>query len=721
MSVVGDGAVKIGAWLVIPEALTLKKGGEEASLRLKAMSLLLYLASRPGDVISRDELIAQVWPETSATDDTLNSTIAQLRKILVADEEVDRYIVTVPKKGYRLAAVVAPVSGPLNAAFAENVLTKRATPSRIALIVAWPSVVIFIVLVIWWAGEKKQADELSSVPRFDARLVASDSAAEVFPSLSHSNEEVVYVRADLDTAQGDIVVKNLLTDHERILNTQPGIYGNPVWSPNDKLIAYLSFTGLNCSVKIVNSGGGPSRNVAPCSAILAGTMRPSLDWLPSGETIIAPQRVAGTDMPALFIVDVESGESSQFSFPPQGVVGDANQKVSPDGSKVAFTRTSTGGDAVGWIDMLTGKETMYPQLLSTVRGLDWSAHNSLLIASDKSGRSEVWRFDIDTGESGWLGIGGHDVSHLDYDMITGSMVLSELETDNNISVRGLADKPIVKSKAEPIFRIDSTADEKTLALSSDGAQLVYTRVFGARTELWVSQLNSNAPDSKQEGRRLLNLENSEIHSLNWSSKNDQLVMEVLKGTVSSIYVYQFSNEHFYRLQTPESVNTYSPVWSADDKDIFYSTHTGSSWPVWRYSLSEQQASTLLSDAGNQLQFDDDHGRLLYSRYAQPGLWAISLDSGFSSDQSPVVEKIVHTPGILFRDWYYESGSVYFTRLSEAISNTIYRQSLVEGTIENYFISNYSISHFDKRGRVLAASEIESPTADVYLYSKYVEE
>lgn len=71
------------------------------------MSVLLELAARGGETVSRAEIISAVWPRGFVTDDVLNRCISQLRAALGDDPKNPAYIATVPRRGYRLVADIA--------------------------------------------------------------------------------------------------------------------------------------------------------------------------------------------------------------------------------------------------------------------------------------------------------------------------------------------------------------------------------------------------------------------------------------------------------------------------------------------------------------------------------------------------------------------------------------------------------------------------------------
>jgi len=84
----------------------LTRAGEVISLRPKATEILVRLVMNAGQLIKRDELLKEVWPDTFVEESNLSQTIFTLRKALGDDRNEPRYIETVPRRGYRFVATV---------------------------------------------------------------------------------------------------------------------------------------------------------------------------------------------------------------------------------------------------------------------------------------------------------------------------------------------------------------------------------------------------------------------------------------------------------------------------------------------------------------------------------------------------------------------------------------------------------------------------------------
>jgi WD40 repeat protein/DNA-binding winged helix-turn-helix (wHTH) protein len=102
-------AFRIGEWMVEPSLNRISRDGNSIQLELKWMDVLVCLAERAGEVVSRIEIIDRVWATEFITDNTLTHTIAELRNNLGDDAQNPSFIETIRGRGYRLIASVKPV------------------------------------------------------------------------------------------------------------------------------------------------------------------------------------------------------------------------------------------------------------------------------------------------------------------------------------------------------------------------------------------------------------------------------------------------------------------------------------------------------------------------------------------------------------------------------------------------------------------------------------
>src|SRR6201996_7017651 len=85
----------------------LKKGDEPIPLGDRALDILIALAERPGEVVTRKDLISTVWPDVTVEEANLRFQMAALRKALGDGRDGARYISNISGRGY---CFVAPVT-----------------------------------------------------------------------------------------------------------------------------------------------------------------------------------------------------------------------------------------------------------------------------------------------------------------------------------------------------------------------------------------------------------------------------------------------------------------------------------------------------------------------------------------------------------------------------------------------------------------------------------
>ena len=135
------------------------RGGETIPVEPKAFRVLLYLLRNPHRLVTKDELLDAVWPDTSVSENSLTRSIALLRRLLGDDTHEPRFIATVPTVGYRLLCKVSLTgdetgeapnsSAPTTPTGTEIKVADQARPAHSARTrLAWLGVAILVAAVI---------------------------------------------------------------------------------------------------------------------------------------------------------------------------------------------------------------------------------------------------------------------------------------------------------------------------------------------------------------------------------------------------------------------------------------------------------------------------------------------------------------------------------------------------------------------------------------------
>jgi TolB-like protein/Tfp pilus assembly protein PilF len=101
---------EFGGYRLETQSGMLFRGSDRVDLPLKAGELLTALVQAEGSVLTREDLLRRLWPDTVVEEGSLTSQISLLRKVLGKGADGQDFIETLPKRGYRLAASVMHVA-----------------------------------------------------------------------------------------------------------------------------------------------------------------------------------------------------------------------------------------------------------------------------------------------------------------------------------------------------------------------------------------------------------------------------------------------------------------------------------------------------------------------------------------------------------------------------------------------------------------------------------
>ena len=99
--------VSFGPFRLLPTQFLLLEDGKPAALGSRALEILIVLLERPGELVSKQELMARVWPNVFVEPANLTVHMSALRRTLRDGRDGNRFIINVPGRGYSFVASVA--------------------------------------------------------------------------------------------------------------------------------------------------------------------------------------------------------------------------------------------------------------------------------------------------------------------------------------------------------------------------------------------------------------------------------------------------------------------------------------------------------------------------------------------------------------------------------------------------------------------------------------
>lgn len=155
-----DRVFTFGPFRLEPASGRLLRDGENVWLTPKSFDALVLLVGNAGRVVSKDQLLKHVWPETFVDESNVTQTVFMLRKALGESRDDRHYIVTVQGKGYRFDAKVAieeADAGPESHFSALPGGGTRISASRYVPVLALCVVVGVVAVVYQWRRTRTHA------------------------------------------------------------------------------------------------------------------------------------------------------------------------------------------------------------------------------------------------------------------------------------------------------------------------------------------------------------------------------------------------------------------------------------------------------------------------------------------------------------------------------------------------------------------------------------
>ena len=335
---------QFGKFQIDAPARTLRREQAIVKLNSRAFDVLLYLVQNPGKVLTRDELLKNVWPDAFVDEHSLAQSISVLRRALEERPGDNCYIVTLPGRGYQFVSTVQVVAPEFVASEGGNTLPEMATvggSDSSGLIFQKHTVETSVIT----SNEEKQLSSSTSQRQPLMRTVAAVLVAVVAVAL------VVRFRAPRRPEPKRELVERQLTAEPPESNIS-----SQAISRDGKFLAYGDFI---------------SKNHLHLLAIDSGEVRdlPSLagyevdDWFPDGNHLLLESDLNGGGLWTLSTWDL--GLRKLWSGPA------SFGTVSPNGSHIAFVND----DREIWLMGADGEEPhriLTVDALERASGLAWS-------------------------------------------------------------------------------------------------------------------------------------------------------------------------------------------------------------------------------------------------------------------------------------------------------------------------------------------------------------
>ncbi|MEN5060180.1 winged helix-turn-helix domain-containing protein [Luteimonas sp. TWI1416] len=658
--------LRVGAGVVDFATREIEMPGARRSVRVtpKALAVLRVLARSSGAVFSRNDLLAEAWPDTMPTDDVLTQAITQLRKAFghgdIGADEGRRYIETIAKSGYRLTVPVSVLELPaLEQASVAHASLEHASPASPVSIDAPPAVhpaaasssapfpsKAEVAAVpgsapawrhaAWWAGavlalvaiglvslmlvarqisgsRPAPTDAAAVVQGKPYRLVTSAAGFELSPSLSPDASRVAYSARTLHDGTplpGPSILIQSTTDSAPQALSVPAAGERddlPVWSPDGGRIAFARWDGAGgCRIMLAAVAVvGQSREIARCD----GSELLSFDWLPDGSGLLFGTMTGSPDGAGMRVFDLATGGWRAIRYPAAAGDIDYLPKVSPDGRWIAFLRNPQLGDL--WrIPFDGGEAEQLTQLGAELRGLSWTPDSQSLVYGRRiDSETRLHRLDLGTRTISDLGIEDAQMPAI----ARNADLIAFVHRQPQFALNRI---DAVSGHRERLFA--SSGRDTQPVVAPDGRQLVFTSDRSGSSELWWADLERPdslrpipgvRPDTQQppvwsaDSRRVL------ISALDVHARPGIVEIEPASGAVTTLPV--------------PAAHPLQAVYGEGDGLFVIEEEREGRTALVAYDRRWRVRGRI--DGVSHVQFDAQRSRVLYTRLDGKGIWSARVD------------------------------------------------------------------------------------------------
>jgi len=611
-------------WIVDPDFHQLSRGSSVCTLEPRVMDVLLQLAANPQRVISKDEFLRAVWPDTFVGDDALTRCISILRHTLNDDPHNPRFIKTVSKVGYCLLVSTRPLEP--ESASQEQVPPATLSPpnqptsSNVSVFAAIGLLLLIAIITAIFVMHQRHNDALPAViPTFQ---LTTDAGEQSRPALSPDGKRLAFVWAKDDGSRQHIYIKQLGSDSPlRLTNLSDDEY-SPVWSPDGNRIAFLSSstTGLALYVASLDPTQAPDKIYIPGET--TRWEQGGLAWSPDGKSFVLADHLGGQPSSSLYRIDVDTLRARPLTTPPSGWEGDLSPVFSPDGQKIAFLRASENSVVdVYWSPVAGGQPRQVTHDGKMIDGIAWSSDNrSIIFSSNRAGEYGLYKIPLTGGTPLRMPIGTENATQpaippqgKDLAFVQGSAIFGILR------ISAARNEPIA---AKDSIIVSSTAQDSAPSISPDGTQFAFQSWRSGTQQIWLSSIDG-------QSLRQLTTSTGDLSffgSPAWSPSGKEILFDSRIDGHSHIFVLPATGGTPRQITFAEA-NDIVPRWSNDGHTVYFRSNRGGRWQLWKLPSSGGNPQPVSRDDGMVGQESPDGKWLYFARGGENGIWRMPASGG----------------------------------------------------------------------------------------------
>jgi Tol biopolymer transport system component len=486
---------------------------------------------------------------------------------------------------------------------------------------------------------------------------------ELYPSLAPDGDHVAFSWNGAKQDNTDIYVQQIGAGAPLRLTRDPRVDANPVWSPDNRWIAFLRgdatqplSTG-DRELRLIPPLGGPERKLADLR-VQEITMNPAvLAWCPDSTCLVVTDTTGVGKPDALFVLALDTGEKRQLTTPDPPTLADTNPSFAPDGRSVLFIRRKTwaygelctlplgaGVTAAGAV-----VTRAFPDLQPDSAAWLPNGEGILFSSGAISGGAALWRLPVRSGQPARLPYVGDDgvspaVSRTRSDG-RGRLVYVRSYTDENIWRVDLS------AAGAPATTTGSVAIASTKAdihpqLSPDGRHVAFTSTRSGAWEIWTAD-----PDGSNAAQLTSLHAPTGTGVPHWSPDGRLIVFASDAEGQFDIFVVSAEGGKPRNL-TSHAAFDHVPRFSRDGRFIYFSSTRSGQYQIWKVPVDGGTPVQITTDGGWVSEESIDGNDLFFSSTpaSVSALWRRPVSGG--APVKVLNEVVLSSFAVLDRGIYY---------------------------------------------------------------------
>jgi len=674
---------KIGPYSVNPSENSIElEQGETTLLQAKIMEVLVYLASNYPRLVTRKELIDNIWHGNYPVGEkTLTNAIWRLRQVLKQGDE--SLIKTIRKGGYRLllqpeytAIKTSPLIAQHSTAQTNNPMLKHG------------AIFITLLLIVTLGYFFIPANNKINI---SIENLTTDPGRELFPNISPNGEHLAYIWRKMDN-HTDIYIKDLSQPDllPKQITFSDEVENSPLWDNSGEKIYFTSRSPDNsyCNVVELNLAKASRTTIGNCSTKDIN-IKAEIALSHDGKILAFTSQSKEEPVPGIYFLALNQqlAKAQRFSCGIECKYQDRKFAFSPDGKYIAVTRRSER--LVENIFLVNIANNTSQQLTfgeGDIKGLVWHHDSTKIIySSATSGKRDGYIVEINSREITELQVPGF--SYPSFIAKTNNLAFHHWQVRSYLSAINLADK----SSASPFPILQSQFDYHSADYSNKNQRLAFISNESGHDEIWVSTSQGS------QHQQLTQLQ-SQLSFPRWSHNGKKIVFLASKekSLGNDIYILDVKTQRVSKLASNFNAH-FRPNWSFDDTAIITSILEDHKLSLVKIPLSEESPQVLLAQPVLQA-IQEQNKNIWFTTNKKDGLWMLDADKS-KGQVEPVFEQVLNkqefgvaynwtvTPtGIFFQYDNKEQHRINFYNLASKQINTLVKLPL--RTLDKYSSMTY---------------------------------